>query len=69
MTPTDSHARHLKYGRFARNSSVGRGASPESVHGRRRCHWTGYRPLEDVMTQARLAALVETTERQTAERI
>ncbi|MEK7247213.1 MAG: hypothetical protein AAB092_01955 [Chloroflexota bacterium] len=68
MTPTDSQTRHLKYGRFGRNSSVGRSASPESGHGRRLGRWTGYRPLEDAVTQARLAALVETVEKQMEER-
>lgn len=65
MTPTDSQARHLKYGRF------GRRQTESTLHGsdpRRRGHWTGYHPLEDAMTQARLPALIETAKKQTEER-
>jgi hypothetical protein len=64
MTPTDNQARHLKYGRFGR-SSAGQGQRPDHSQGRRRGHWTGYRPLEDAVTQARLAALAASSDRET----
>jgi hypothetical protein len=67
MTPTDTQARHLKYSRFGRNSSTA-SDNHHSAHGRRRGHWTGNRPLEDAATQARLAALIDSADKQTEER-
>lgn len=65
MTPTESRSRHMKFGRFGRNQSE---SAAEGRQGRRRGHWTGYRPLEDALTQARLAQLAETNEREMEER-
>ncbi len=56
MTPTDSPKRHLRYGRFGRAHQA---TNPDMGQGRRRGHWTGYRPLQDASMQADLRALME----------
>lgn len=60
MAPNSDQTRHLRYGRFGRSES--HSESGESPHGRRRGHWTGYQPLADAVTQARLEAMMERTE-------
>jgi hypothetical protein len=56
MTPTDSQKRHLRYGRFGR---AHQSTDPDIGQGRRRGHWTGYRPLRDAATQSDLRVLME----------
>jgi len=67
MTPTNREQRHLKFGRFGRHSD-GHGMSGDSARMPRRGRWTGYQPLSDAVTQARLAALTEGGENRTQER-
>jgi len=56
MTPTSSERRHLKFGRFGRRSLA---TASNETRARRNRRWTGYQPLADAVTQARLAALSE----------
>jgi hypothetical protein len=54
MNPTSREVRHLKFGRFGRRT-----VEHDDQRAQRRGRWTGYQPLHDAVTQARLAALTQ----------